>query len=263
MSSRSVHGQSFWAWLFHRPLRYQPTGWQRYPQREQNTDSVPAQQAQAVRYPLHQREDDRPFLRWRNQQPVLRPRMVVETAPKFCERDGRMQTIDPQIASYQPSQRLRRVTGPHTPLPATQSNPMQLLSQDELPDWMRRPMPKARDRYALEKVPIDELPTVPDANRLARDAIRALPAWQAPAIQFWTGPDADFDENRWLNEPAPAVVPPVLAPLDSQALSVVDRTASSALVELANQEENNETVEVPAYMRKRAMQMQQQLRESE
>lgn len=307
-------GLSQWAAKHAQPQISVPSALiQRYPQREQSTDEVPVQRVeQAVRYPLHQHEDEesnRQWKRWLAEQEVLHQRFVEPTAtgPRDRNQLGHVQKIIPHVAAYQPPQPhrvrltgdMQRVTGPHTPLPATQPNPLQLLSQDDLPDWMSRPLPgqrfpvrraeptgdllatmRPRSRYELEKPPVDELPTVPDVGRLSRDAMNALPPWQAPvippAVQNWIGPaEPDFTENQWLNEPS-AVVPPVLKQLTNNDPAAGDKLAISArretdqptsalteLAALAVQPPTEETAQVPNAMRERAIQLQQRLRESE
>lgn len=102
-----------------------------------------------------------------------------------------------------------------------------------------------------------------------------LATWETPEARQRAA-IARFDEARansgalsWLYAD-----PPVLAPIPEQALSVADRTAvskttdkpTSAMVELArlaSQDTCDETAEVPSYMRQRARELQQQLRESE
>jgi hypothetical protein len=123
-------------------------------------------------------------------------------------------------------------------------------------------VPPMRRLYPTRLTPIPELPEMPSwASQEAQERRISDALARVDSARLYA-------EQDWLNSPMPESAALILQPLDSQALASTDRTAttekpSSALSELASQEESDETVEVPAYMRQRAREMQQQLRESE
>jgi hypothetical protein len=125
---------------------------------------------------------------------------------------------------------------------------------------------------------------IPPMQRLHPARLTPIPA--APEMPSWAAQEAlekqysdaiaRIDSARLprLYDELPESAALVLQPLDSQELSVADRTAVSrttdkpsdamvGLAELASQQDDDDTKEVPAYMRNRAQQLQQRLRESE
>ena len=116
---------------------------------------------------------------------------------------------------------------PKTPIP----DPAHKLTPADLPDWLvakvpgqSGPMPVVRARYQLEKPPIEDLPTVPTSDSVVQRLLSDLP----PAD--WL---TDDNGETWPAE---------------QSTSALER-----LSELAAQPDDDDTKEVPAYMRQRHM----------
>jgi hypothetical protein len=130
-----------------------------------------------------------------------------------------------------------RETGVLVP-PMRRLYPTRLTPIPEMPDWTRQEVQEKRISDALARV---------DSARL-------------------------YAEQDWLNSPMPDPAPLVLQPLDSQELSVADRTAttkkpSSALTELAAlagqfDPDKTETA-IPAVISQRARELQRLPRERE
>lgn len=99
---------------------------------------------------------------------------------------------------------------------------------------------------SIELPAIPDLPTVPDYNKIISDKLAALP----PPMPLPAELVAAFTDDAFLLS---------LDPMDSQELAVVDRTACSKqstsalkqLEALARHNDDDDTKEVPAYMRRR------------
>lgn len=150
----------------------------------------------------------------------------------------------------------------HPPMSVQNTSPIQRLAT------RLTPIPETTADRPLAPCPpfdFDPLKTVMPIREVLDLGFSNLVIWETPEEQQRAA-IARLDEAR-ANSGALSRLyddPPVLAPLPEQSQIGQRLTASSALIELASQKESNETVEVPAYMRKRAMRLQEQLmRESE
>lgn len=103
----------------------------------------------------------------------------------------------------------------------------------------------------LRKMDIAEVPTARNLRETTSADEQAYAESMARIARARLAPD--FVENDWLNDP----MPPVLSPLATDALACSDKLTlppgqvSDALSELAAQQPDEDTVEVPAFMRRK------------
>lgn len=104
----------------------------------------------------------------------------------------------------------------------------------------------------LRPIRIEEVPTDRQLRRETTPADEQAYV-EAEVLISRVSTPADFAENDWLNDP----LPPILPPLATDALACSDKLTlppgqvSDALSELAAQQPDEDTVEVPAFMRRK------------
>lgn len=214
------------------------------------------------------------------QQPALHPRIVKpegaeKTGPKRVSHLGYIQEVVPQYV--QPGQRttggMKQISGPQTPIPETRAQEhkeaerVQVLSAASLPPWLR----DLRDNaLPIERQqPVEDVPQVPfiddkpgELMTLRRDSLPLPAGFSQPFSVEDLAPNGQ-QADAWLNAPAP-----VLAPLPDEALAASDRWtvlpwvaepssglgpmphAWDELETLAAGQANDDTLEVPAVMKK-------------
>lgn len=291
MSQSAHRGLLEWLsdWISSKRATQPPsTGWER----THITDSMPRLPAPRIeygnaRYPLHQNErlPGELWRAWRMTHPY-QPRQstdAITPIPRSAPDTGGIRQLPARISN--PPHDERALSELETSREGLPGLPKWLVA--DVPNGAQ--LPVQRDHAsapAQSQIPlppfIDDRPQhsgrmvfVPGGDLLAtmRPGSISRPLLPLPD-GFSRDPDVvpdlpteprrpgEFAENVWLG----GVQPPQLDPLSSQELAVVDRTAAThtsaieQLETLANQPDDDETAEVPAYMRQRMARMQ---RESE